>query len=203
MNIFSIRWDAWKRARDEKKRYPGFWKIEKRFRSSYRFCNPYRVSRQYLEALGEEDVHKYGEIPLLALDQIGKALDLGPDDHVVDMGCGRGRGVFFLNERFGCRATGVEQVPLFVKKARRIQPGLHVDFRLENMLKTNLNGVSAVYLYGSCLDDREIQVLQRLFSKQPLKLATVSFAFEAFEVDQVIELDLPWGRAECFIQATT
>ncbi len=44
--------------------------------------------------------------------------DVGPDDHLVDLGCGEGRVVIEAARHTGCRVTGVETDERLVKRAR-------------------------------------------------------------------------------------
>ncbi len=58
--------------------------------------NPYRVKEAF----------PYGETPLCSLKKIADRCGLKASDKVVDLGCGRGRGVFFLAQHYGCEVVG-------------------------------------------------------------------------------------------------
>lgn len=49
---------------------------------------------------------------------LGRLLELGPDQRVLDIACGRGGPALVLASAYGCRITGVEQAPEFAAGAR-------------------------------------------------------------------------------------
>ncbi len=56
--------------------------------------------------------------PIDLIDQLLDFAELESDDHLVDLGCGDGRVLVHAVNNFGCRATGVEQDPRLVERAR-------------------------------------------------------------------------------------
>jgi SAM-dependent methyltransferase len=71
--------------------------------------NPYR----------NKEAFPYGETPLCSLKKIADRFGLKSSDKVVDLGCGRGRGVFFLAQHYRCEVTGIDLVEPFIERARR------------------------------------------------------------------------------------
>lgn len=62
-------------------------------------------------------------IPFMAMPAIVRIhlverLALGPDDHVLDLGCGDGATLIDLATRSGCRGTGLERDPARLAEAR-------------------------------------------------------------------------------------
>jgi ubiquinone/menaquinone biosynthesis C-methylase UbiE len=68
--------------------------------------------RKAREVYGAEDAHSFAWEPVLA------ALELGPDDHLLDVGCGGG---VFLRRALesGCRGTGLDHSRTMVQLARQ------------------------------------------------------------------------------------
>ncbi len=56
--------------------------------------------------------------PTDLLDQLLAFAELGPEDHLVDLGCGDGRVLVHAGSAFGCRVTGVEKDSRLVVRAR-------------------------------------------------------------------------------------
>jgi len=168
--------------------------------------SPYRVSKCFLKEKGCQDIHVYGETPLTVLERICREGNLSAGDTYLELGSGRGRGVFFVAHQFGCRAIGVEWIPQFVDKALAIKKkhGIEsVDFILDDMCAGKLYNATFIYLYGTCLDEfslfRLTKTLELLSSK--IKIATVSYPLQGrFVVKSRLSVCYPWGETEVFIQ---
>lgn len=174
---------------------------------AYRFTNPYRTCRKFFESKGEKDVDLYGETPLTVLEKIAKEGALSSQDHLFELGCGRGRGSFFLAHRVGCKVTGVEWVPEFVERAQKINKNPRLSFRCEDMQSCDFKGATAIYLYGTCLEDDVIHKLIASFKKLAAgtQFITVSYSLtdydhEAFSLIKEFSVDYPWGEAQVFLQ---
>ena len=164
--------------------------------------NPFKISKSYLQERGEDNIYQYGETPLETLEKIGKMLELQLSDHLMEMGSGRGRGVFFLHHFFCCRVTGVEQIPAFVTCAKKTIKSKYVQFRCEDILKTSLDDVTCIYLCGTCLDDSVIEKLAKRLAKTPLRIATTSYPMPGFEIIDQQELQFPWGKTTVYVTKT-
>lgn len=151
-------------------------------------------------------VDAYGETPLPVFAQIAKECQLSGSDTVLEMGCGRGRGVFFLNHLLGCKAIGIDWVPTFIQMAQSFpfcKEG-EVSFRCETMEDTDLSAVSAIYLYGTCLSEEQIHTLINRFKTLPpfVKIITVSYPLSDYDTHfhtlKQFTASFPWGEAEIF-----
>ncbi|MGE3953757.1 MAG: cyclopropane-fatty-acyl-phospholipid synthase family protein [Parachlamydiales bacterium] len=108
--------------------------------------NPYRVCRRYLERRGARQVHAYGETPLTTLAEIAKWAGIGPSDCVYELGCGPGRTALWLHHFVGCRVVGIDQVPAFVRRAKRVErEGL--SFREGDFLQMDYSKASVVSVW--------------------------------------------------------
>jgi SAM-dependent methyltransferase len=134
---------------------------------------------------------------------------IGSMDHLLELGCGRGRGVFFLSHLAGCSAVGIDFVPFFISTATAIAkhatPILPVTFRCENMETTDFSGATVIYLYGTCLAEEEIDALVHRFEALPqaTKIITVSYPLTdyspRFRTLKQFTADFPWGKGEVFL----
>ncbi|MBA2728246.1 MAG: class I SAM-dependent methyltransferase, partial [Parachlamydiaceae bacterium] len=136
----------------------------------YFLRNPYRICHNYLKEIGMADPYLYGETPLTSLQIIAEHCDLKKEDHVFELGCGRGRGCFWLQAFIGCKVTGIELVPTFVEKANHVKDRFKIDqieFRHGDIAKANYDSATVLYLYGTCFEDAFIEQLINKFKKLP------------------------------------
>lgn len=54
----------------------------------------------------------------LATQSLGQRCDLGPEDNILDAGCGIGGSSRFLSQQFNCSVTGIDLVDDFIRVAR-------------------------------------------------------------------------------------
>ncbi|MCX4695873.1 geranyl diphosphate 2-C-methyltransferase [Streptomyces sp. NBC_01408] len=100
--------------------------------------------------------------------------ELGPQDRVLDAGCGRGGGSFVAHLRYGCRVDGVSisesQVAFANDQARQRQVERSVRFHVKNMLDTGFekgafsavwNNESTMYVELSQLFAEHARLLRR------------------------------------------
>lgn len=188
-----------------------FFKIDTTLLLSYLWTNPFRESKRFLLNKGENDIYTYGETPLTTLDLIARNCQISANDHLLELGCGRGRTCFWLHHFIGCQVTGVDYVPLFIEKAQRVKERFHlqgISFRLEDLFQTDLTGATVIYLYGTCLSAAYIDVLIERFSHLPegTKIITVSYALtefqpeSPFQVKQQFPASFTWGTTDVYLQ---
>jgi SAM-dependent methyltransferase len=178
----------------------------------YLFRNPFRMARRFLIKQGSVDSFSYGETPLTTFGEIIKAAELSPSDKVVELGCGRGRTLFWLKAFVGCEVVGIECVPGFVTRAQKVVKWCGwkgIDFRCENMFTADLSEATVVYLYGTSLSDREIERLITLMKRLPsgAKVITVSYPLTDYIRDRnpflvpthTLDGAFPWGTTDIYI----
>lgn len=207
---------ALKKAREE--RY-----VRKRFYSNLQFKEidtlllslyekecPYRISKEFMLARKEKEIYVYGETPLSTFFTIGKKLGLSKGDFVLEMGCGRGRGAFFLASVFGCYVRSIDWIPTFIEKAQIVAkkiPVQNVSFACRDMLQEEVKKATCIYLCGTCLEDSSIFSLLKLFSNLPIgaKVVTVSYSLleyggdVLFSLQEKFEAQYLWGKSDVFI----
>ncbi len=176
----------------------------------YLFHNPFSISKRFLMSRGEKEIYAYGETPLTSMEIIAKEAKIGPNDHVFELGFGRGRTCFWLNSFCGCKVTGIEYIPEFVERANRIKNKLHlkgIEFLCEDMLDADYTEATVCYLFGTCLDDQAIERLVDKFSRLPsgTKIITVSYPLtdytdrSVFEVMKRFTVPFAWGDTDVFL----
>lgn len=176
----------------------------------YLFNNPFQIAKHFLYHRGE-DPYTYGETPLTTLDTISRLCRLTPGDLVFELGCGRGRTCFWLNQFVGCRVVGVDFVPEFIQKADSLKEAYDLDdieFRCEDMLQTGLSGATVIYLYGICYSDGFIRQLIKRFESLPAGCKIITVSYELAEYDprapfeRIRRFSVPftWGVADVYLQ---
>ncbi|WP_410585727.1 geranyl diphosphate 2-C-methyltransferase [Amycolatopsis sp. lyj-108] len=104
------------------------------------------------------------------LDHLG---DIGPEDRLLDAGCGRGGSSIMANQRFGCQVDGVsiseEQIEFANEQARRRGVSDRVRYHLRNMLDT---GFETGAFTGAWNNESTMYVdLHQLFAEHARQLA--------------------------------
>lgn len=174
---------------------------------SYAYKNPFRIAKS---SRGEKNV--YGETPFSLLYKVGKKIGLSPKMRYLELGCGRGKGVFFIQELFGAHATGIDWVKPFIQRASGIKKlfrSNNVEFLYGDMKKAPFSETDVVYIYSTCLKEEElfplIKEMQKM--KKGSWLISVSINFSnytnSFTTKHHIQADYPWGKADVFMQKKT
>lgn len=154
--------------------------------------NPYKIPKAF----------PYGETPLTTFKQIADRFKITKDDSLLELGCGRGRGAFFLTFYTGARVKGIDWVPSFIAQAKSITQGQdHLSFECRDFFSTDFRGTSVIYLYGTCLEDFFLEKLGQKIRKTSFegKIITVSAPFPGGRVKDQFIGSFPWGKAEIFL----
>lgn len=205
----------WREALETVKRYyrnPAFRRTELLCHLAYLTRSPEAICRRYLRDADDDSVQKiYGETFFTTLEKIADAANITASDVVYELGCGRGRGVFWLNAFRGCYTIGIDINRYFIVQARRIQRKADingVEFVIGNVLDDTYDDANVIYLYGSAFTDTAIRKLVHRFkSLQPgTRVISVSYPLNPysdtnlFRVEKKLQCTFPWGEADVYIQ---
>lgn len=95
--------------------------------------------------------------------------DVGPGDHVIDLGSGDGRIVILAAKRFGATGLGVEIDPHLVERslrsARDAGVAERVQFRVQDLFETDLSKASVITMY--LLPEFNLKLRPAILSLQP------------------------------------
>ena len=98
-----------------------------------------------------------------------RAANVGPDDHVIDLGSGDGRIVILAAKRFGATGLGVEIVPELVqrsiKSAQDAGVAERVSFKVQDLFQTDLSPATVVTMY--LLTEVNLQLRPTLLALKP------------------------------------
>jgi SAM-dependent methyltransferase len=154
--------------------------------------NPYRVKEAF----------PYGETPLCSLKKIADRFGLKSSDRVVDLGCGRGRGVFFLAQHYGCEVIGIDMIESFIEQAKQLEcQGLKVSFVCGDMRKFDFSQTTFVFFYGTTFSDEFVEELSQAINALPKgsKIVTVSYPLEGLEIVDQFIVSFPWGSGDVYL----
>ena len=188
-----------------------FMKADLFLRSFYLFDSPYSISKRFSVEKKEHNLYTYGETLISSIDIISKTCEIEAYDHVFELGCGIGRTCFWLHFFIRCKVTGIDYIGQFISRANKIKERLNLDrinFIQENYLNVDLTEATVIYLYGTTLDEIEIeQLIEKFKTLQPgTKVITVSYPLtdycsnDLFELMKCFSVKYPWGSAEIYMQ---
>jgi len=175
--------------------------LDTALRKAYRWKNPYQISKKYLKTQKKKDIYTYGETPLSVMAKIVQECQLTSEDRVIEMGAGRGRGALFLAEYVGCQVEAFEIIPDFVENFKESVPSPKIKMKLEDMFSAPFSRATAIYLYGTMLEEEQIQALARNFPKS-CKIITVSYPLsdynDEYETKKSFSGIFPWGETQIY-----
>ncbi len=152
----------------------------------------------------------YGETPLTTLDLIARQCRILSHDIVYELGCGTGRTCFWLRAFVKCRVIGIDHCETFIRRGERLRKWFRVEglsFEQSEFEKADLRGATVVYLYGTALEDSEIEMLAAKFATLDAKIITVSYPlceYDArFETVKEFKGAFPWGNATIYLNKTS
>ena len=134
----------------------------------YLLCNPYTLCREALMRYPSKEVQCYGETPLTTFASICDALELKAHDVFYELGCGRGRTLFWIQSFTPCRAVGIDLVPAFITRGQCVVRWLGLDriqFCQENIINVDYSEATVIYLFGTSLEDEFITRLCEIFKQ--------------------------------------
>lgn len=163
------------------------------------FFNPYRICRK--------KGFVYGETPPTSLHRIADFCGLSSDDCWLELGSGRGKGCFWMSRLVGCRAVGIEKVPLFFYLARSIRWlfGLRrLSFVQADMADADFSKATCVYLYSTCMSEEDLAGLARKMEALPQGAKVVSVSAPLPETPHLVPmgtfpLSFPWGDTKGYL----
>lgn len=175
-----------------------FQKKDRALLEVYQRKSPYQISKEYLTAHNARNPHVYGETPLTTMAKIVSECHLTKEDVVIEMGAGRGRVALFLAEWLGCEVYAYEQIPAFIEK---MIPSANMHICAQDMFSAPFSASTAVYLYGTLLDEIQIKKLAEVFPMET-KIITVSYPLSEYDdrylVRKCFSGRFPWGKTEVY-----
>jgi SAM-dependent methyltransferase len=117
--------------------------LKGRLEAALRTFGPEDQPLKVADLAGVDQFHTRG---LAATADLAALAGVGPNDVVLDVGCGLGGPARFLAETYGCHVTGIDLSAPFVEAAEylsaRTGQGRMTDFRVANALEAPFDGAA-------------------------------------------------------------
>mgnify|MGYP001052342183 CR=1 FL=1 len=186
---------------------------------AYLFRNPYLMCRRYLSSKKCIEPNKdkvqviYGETLCMTFELLIAKLAITEHDIVFELGCGRGRGCFFIHAMTNAEVVGIELNPTFVKKANVIKDKLaitNMSFVQDNIFEADLSRATVMYFYGVAFSDTATIGLIEKFCQLPagIRIICIGFSLNDYydqplfdEIDE-FEVFFLWGKTQVYVCQT-
>lgn len=163
--------------------------------------NPYRICARFLRKRGDEEIYVYGETPLRSFMALAEKVPL-QGQRFVDLGCGRGRLVFFAALALDCEALGIDQVPGLIKRAKFF-PCRKARFFCGPIQERNLKDADVVYLAGTCMEAEIYEECLQTMKPGALLLSVSEPVTKGFILKETVELPFHFGSSSVYILERT
>ncbi len=198
------------------RRYPLLIWIECQMGIYYFFLYPF--FRHLLEKIKtKKDLSElvYGETPYatleLALDTIRSYCSDFPKKMVFfDLGCGKGKLVFYMAHRYGIPSIGIDIIPTFIRYASSLSSrflDLPATFLNQDILETDLSEGTLFFMASTCFLDTTHAKLSHCFSLLPkgiwLICTGAPIHHSDFEIIQEWQPHFSWGKGYLVLQRKT
>lgn len=179
---------------------PSFWYPRLSF---YIFYFGKRVFRHTKSSL------TYGETPYKVWSLVASYIK--PSDRFIDLGCGRGLGLFYLACLVKARYLGVEFNKEFVFFGNHLAKICHYDniqFLHKDLINYPLPECDIVFIAGTCFEDSILQKLccelNRIRPKKIFSISTclVEYGLKGYNIKEEI-IAMPWGKTSLYILLTS
>ncbi|HBR70611.1 TPA: hypothetical protein DIC20_03155 [Candidatus Dependentiae bacterium] len=180
--------------------------IENLYKENSGFIIPLEEDQLIRNAGGEPT---YGEITYDGVHEILKRFKLNKKDCFYDLGCGIGKMVVqvYLTtpvkksvgiELSKSRLETAHKAKKQLKEKKKIKKNRELIFEENDLLKTNIDDATAVYIASLCFSDDLMQKLSDKFSKlqKGLKIASLRNlpnAKNCFELKETAHLPMTWS----------
>lgn len=157
--------------------------------------NPYRICSSYLKKQGFDDVHVYGETPIRSF---AKLSEIVRGRAFVDLGCGRGRLVFYAALVLGCQAKGIEHVPGLMRRAKLFSVK-RASFSCMRIEDVSLAEADVVYLAGTCMEKEVYEETLQTMRPGAILLSVSEPVLKGFELQKKMELPFHFGSSTVYV----
>jgi len=199
--------DAWQGTQVCRK-YPQMQPVVDSFRQQYPYPGASTtISLQEREAKGiDDDELTYGETRWTTFLKLIPEMNLTPQSHFIDLGCGAGFLCFLISQGLQIKATGVDLIQGFIDNANHIVNELslqQIRFQQANMFDLEFLPFTCFYATATCFPDETLDLLSEKLMTAPsgARILTVTSPVEGHHIRQIkqIRAKYDWGMDRVFI----
>ncbi len=184
-------------------KYPGLRRVEMELIKNYATrLSPIYIDRERKQYEYSKNNFFFGEVPYRVAEEIADILNIGPGDVIYDLGCGRGKLLFFMNlNRKPRHCIGYDLIPTYIRTAQKIIKRLNlnnISFFQKDILEVDLLAASVVLLHGSTFSGRiHREIHEKISHLRPgsrFMSVSVEYHHPRLELFETREFLMGWGR---------
>ncbi len=190
------------------KKYPQMQGVIDAFRERYPYPGATTtISLQEREERGiDDDQLTYGETRWSTFMNLIPEMNLGPDSHFIDLGCGAGFLCLLISQGLQVQATGVDIIQGFIDNANQWVSNLKLEkvrFQQANFFDLELLPFDCFYATATCFPEETLDRLSEKLIDAPAgaRILTVTSPVEGHHLRQIkqIRAKYDWGNDWVYI----
>ncbi|MFC1755736.1 methyltransferase domain-containing protein [Thermoproteota archaeon] len=170
----------------------------------------WRSSKELIQLEKESSGLTYGELMYASLRRAMKYVTINENSIFLDLGCGKGKLVFFVRQCYNIPSIGIDIIPTFIKTAQhRVTNKKYKAIRFieQDFLEHKLPPATIVLVSATCMNDHDIQTLKQHFNALDpgAYVLSTSSPIEMPDFKLIKELMVPftWGWGHIYVQQKT
>lgn len=174
------------------------WEFFKRYWSK---LSPFYIFKQRQNYDYQKSNFYFGEMSYPTAEKIAEIAGITKKDAVFDLGCGRGKFLFFTALYTGARCVGIDLLPIYITNAVEIAEKLQIprlDFFQKDMLKVDISNASVVFIHGTTFSQQVhwelAEKVETMKSGSRLISVSVKYKNPRLELFEKKKMLLGWGR---------
>lgn len=149
----------------------------------------------------------YGETPYSTLERALKFIPIKKSDFFVDLGCGHGKLVFYMNLKYKIKSAGIDLIPTFITVASKLAEKRKlkkIKFQKKDFLKLRYPRATIIFVTCTCFQKKNLIALTKKLEtlKKGAHVISISAPIKSRQFKKVTKFKAPtsWGTSEIYIQ---
>ncbi|MFA5879938.1 MAG: methyltransferase domain-containing protein [Candidatus Margulisiibacteriota bacterium] len=148
----------------------------------------------------------YGETPYFSLAKVFKSIPIKKTDIFYDLGCGRGKLVFFVRKNYGIPSFGVDIIPTFIKVANKfaqIKKLKNIAFFEDDLKVFDFSKGTIFFMAWTCLNITTSKKITENLAKIPKTSFVITTSAPLnhpdFTITKKFKVLFTWGKGHIYI----